>query len=123
MTTDAADLEALSHSIASAISKRDVAALRALLAPGFVARSPHGASGDADAFLSGITSIPGDIAFVHVENLQVDVHGDGALVTGQQHAQVTIDGAVIDDHRSFVDFFVRTEGTWLLRVAVDIGGS
>jgi ketosteroid isomerase-like protein len=122
MTTDAADLEALSHRIASSIAARDVVRLRALLAPGFVARSPNGPASDAYAFLNGITTIPGEIVFVRVEQLQVDVHGDGALVTGQQHAQVRVDGSVIDDRRSFVDFFVRIGGRWLLQVAVDFGG-
>jgi Domain of unknown function (DUF4440) len=52
--------------------------------------------------------------------LTTDVSGDSAIVTGVQHAQLTIDGAVVDDRRSFVDWFVREEGDWRLRLAVDL---
>ena len=119
--TDAAELEALSHTIASLIAMRDVEGLRRLLAPGFVARSFTGESTGADAFLAAIASIPGEIAFVRVGELQIDVDGDKALVTGVQEAQLTIDGTVVDDRRGFIDYFARLDGAWLLKVAVDVG--
>ena len=37
---------------------------------------------DAGAFLDGITTIPGDIPFVKVDQLTVDVTGDHGVVTG-----------------------------------------
>ena len=46
-----------------------------------------------------------------------------ALATGVQHAQLRIDGAIVDDHRSFVDWFIREGGEWKLRAAVDIPGA
>ena len=109
----------LSKRLAAAIARRDVAAVRGFLATGFVQRPAGGDGIDADAFLSGIAEIPGDIVFVRVERLTVDVTGDHALVTGHQRAQLNIDGSVVDDRRSFVDWFVREAGDWKLRAAID----
>lgn len=108
-----------SHVIASALGRRDTALLAEMLAPGFVYRGDAGAV-DAGAFLDGITNIPGDIAFVRLERLAVDVTADAAFVTGVQHAQVVVNGQRIDDRRGFADFFVRVDGRWLLRAASDL---
>ena len=119
--TDADELIDISSRIADAIAARDTKALAGFLASGFVHRSIGGDASAADAFLQGIAQIPGEIVFVKVEDLRVDVAGDSAIVSGRQQAQVKIDGNVIDDRRAFVDMFVRVEGKWLLRVAVDLG--
>jgi hypothetical protein len=117
---DREQLLELSERLAAAISRRDVAGIRALLANGFVQRPAGGNAVEADAFLEGITQIPGDILFVKVAQLTVDVSGDGALVTGVQQAQLKIDGAVVIDRRPFVDWFVKEAGDWKLRVAIDL---
>ena len=116
---DDAQLLRIAHDIANAIGRRDVQALGAMLAPGFVHRSFSGATADATAFLDGVAGIPGEIAFVRLERITVDVGDDAALLTGIQHAQVKIDGQVVDDRRSFADFFVKTAGVWKLRAAAD----
>jgi ketosteroid isomerase-like protein len=112
-------IEASEH-MATAIARRDLSAIRALLAPGFVHRTIGGAAIDVDAFVRGIEQIPGDIVFVRLEQLEVDVSGGSALVTGVQHAQVRMDGKLVDDRRSFVDWFVRDSGYWRIRVAIDL---
>ena len=112
-----------SHRIAAAIAARDTAALAALLAPGFVHRTHGGERSDAEAFLQGLAQIPGEIAFVRLENLVVDAASDGALVTGVQHARVIVDGASIDDRRSFADWFVKQEGEWRIQAAVDLAAA
>jgi len=117
---DEAQLANVSHAIASAIAGRDTDALAAFLAPRFLYRTPGGETLTADAFLESVRQIPGQIAFVRVEQLQIDVEGDAAIVSGIQHAQVRMDGPPIDDVRSFVDFFVRLEGRWVLRAAVGL---
>jgi ketosteroid isomerase-like protein len=113
----------LSEQLATAIAGRDVARVRGFLANGFVQRPAGGDAVEAEAFLEGITQIPGDILFVKVEQLTVDVSGDGAIVTGIQQAQLKIDGAVIVDRRSFVDWFVREGSGWKLRAAIELPGS
>ena len=105
--------------IAEAIALRDVDALAVHLAPGFVHRVPGGATTDAATFLSGIRQIPGDISFVRLEHLEVEVSEGSAMVSGIQHAQVRIDGQAIDDRRAFVDWFVKSSGTWRLRMAIE----
>jgi ketosteroid isomerase-like protein len=110
----------ISQRLAAAISRRDVAAIRDFLAKAFVQRPAGGGAVETDAFLKGVTQIPGDILFVKVEQLTVDVSGDGAIVTGVQQAQLKIDGAVVIDRRPFVDWFVREDGDWRLRVAIDL---
>jgi hypothetical protein len=109
----------ISEQLAAAIGRRDVAAVRGLLAGGFVQRHAGGAPVEADAFLDGIAGLPGEILSVKVEQLTVDLAGEGAVVTGLQHAQLKIDDELVDDHRSFVDWFVREAGEWRLRAAVD----
>jgi len=117
--SDHDELVGRSEALAAAIGRRDVAALRGFLAPGFVHRSPAGDATEVEAFLAGITRIPGDIMFVKVEQLTTDVAGDHAIVTGIQRAQLKVNDAVIVDRRRFVDLFVREAGEWRVRVAVD----
>ncbi len=117
---DRGQLIELSERLAGAISRRDVGEIRGLLAKGFVQWPAGGDAVEADTFLRGITQIPGDILFVRVEQLTVDVSGDAALVTGVQQAQLKIDGAVVIDRRRFVDWFVKEAGDWRLRVAIDL---
>lgn len=120
MPVDDQTLIDLSHRIAAAIAARDTAALREVLAPGFVHRSHGGERSDADAFLRGIESIPGEIAFVRLDRLVVDAGANWALVTGVQHARVIVDGATIDDRRGFVDWFVKLGIGWCIQAAVDL---
>ncbi len=117
---DVERLVSLSEQLASAISRRDVTAIRGLLATAFVQRRAGGAAAEADAFLTGISQIPGDIVFVRVDQLTVDVSGDSAIVTGIQQAQLEVDGSVVNDRRAFVDWFVKEAGDWKLRAAVDL---
>ncbi len=109
--------------IAAAIEHRDVGTLESALAPGFVHRTLAGESLDAEMFLEGIRQIPGEILFVRLDGLTVDLSDAGALVSGFQHAQVRIDGKAIDDRRAFVDWFIPHNGKWRIRVAVDLPAS
>ena len=120
---DREQLIEISERLAEAIGRRDVVAVRGLLANGFVQRPAGGDPVDAAAFLGGISGIPGEIVSVKVEQLTVDIAGDGAIVTGVQHAQLKIDGNLIDDRRSVVDWFVREGGEWRLRAAIDLDES
>jgi hypothetical protein len=86
----------------------------------FVHRSPGGARSDARSFAQAIRDIPGEILFVRLVAVQVDVPDSGALVTGIQHARVGIERTEIDDRRAFVDWFVKRDGEWRILVAVDL---
>jgi Domain of unknown function (DUF4440) len=106
--------------VAAAIERKDVRALAGALAPGFVHRTLGGEARNAEVFLKAIQEIPGEILFVRLDGLEVDLSEAGALVTGIQHAQVRIDGKEIDDRRPFVDWFIFNHGRWQIRVAVDL---
>jgi hypothetical protein len=112
-----------SERLAAAIGRRDLGAIRTLLAPGFVHRSHGGEAVGEEAFLRAIQQIPGEIKFVRLDRLQVDVTSSGALVTGVQHAQVRVDEQTVDDRRPFVDWFVSLGGEWRIQAAVDLPDS
>jgi len=118
--SDHEQLVTRSEALAAAIARRDVTAVRSFLAAGFVQRSAGADGVGADTFLGNIDKIPGEILSITVQQLTVDVAGDGALVTGVQHAQLRVDGELVDDHRPFVDWFVREAGEWRVRAAVDV---
>jgi hypothetical protein len=111
---------AVAEAVARAIAARDTAALRPLLAPGFRHRTHGGDAAGLEEFLAGVAAIPGEIVFVRLQDLKVDMTPKGALVTGVQHAQLRIDGKTIDDRRGFIDWFVEIGGTWKIQAAVDL---
>jgi ketosteroid isomerase-like protein len=106
--------------MAAAIGRRDVASVGGALARGFIHRSLGAPPVDAQTFLKGIAEIPGEIVFVRVVDLEIDLCEAGALATGIQHARVRIDGKDIDDRRAFVDWFTAHDGEWKIQIAVDL---
>jgi hypothetical protein len=107
--------------LAAAIGRKDGTAIRALLAPGFVLRTPGGAAQDADQFVAGIEAIPLALVFVRLERVQIELLHGGALGTGIHRAQVRAEGQTVDELRPFVDWFVQDEsGAWRVRVALDL---
>ena len=111
---------AVAEHIARAIAARDVASIRPLLAPGFTHRTHGGDAAGVEDFLAGVAAIPGEIVFVRLQDLRVDLTPKGALVTGMQHAQVRLDGKTIDDLRGFIDWFIEIDGEWKIQAAVDL---
>jgi hypothetical protein len=109
-----------SERIAAAIAGRDLGTIRRLLAPGFVHRTHGGQRADGEAFVLAIQRIPGEIVFVRLERLEVDVTPNGVLLTGVQHARVRVDGQVVEERRPFVDWFVKHGGEWRIQAAVDL---
>jgi hypothetical protein len=120
MMTDRDEIIEVSQQLAGAIARRDLSSIAESLAIGFVHRTHGGTVVDAEAFIRGIEQIPGEILFVTLECLDIDLVPSGALVTGVQHAQVRVDGQVVDDRRGFVDWFVKQAGTWRIQAAVDL---
>ena len=122
MDDDRAQIAEAAQALATAIERRDEAAIRNLLAPDFLLRSPGKPAADLAAFIEGIRGIPAEIVFVRLEHVEIDIAGASALATGVQHARVRVDGETLDERRPFVDWFVRTpSGRWLLQVALDLG--
>jgi ketosteroid isomerase-like protein len=118
--SDDHDVAAAAAAVAQAIGRRDLGALRDLLAPGFSHRTAAGGLTTAEVFLEGVAAFPGAIESIGVEHLQVEVVGNVALVTGTQHARVVVDGATVEDRQGFVDCFVRDGDGWRLRAAFQL---
>ncbi len=109
------------HALAAAIARRDEAALRTLLTTDFALRTPGGASVDGAAFVGGIRQIPGEIQFVKLVDVHVELLDRSALVTGVQHASILLNGEEIADRRPFVDLFVQGgDGAWRVKLALDL---
>lgn len=120
MDDPTAILEA-AHALAAAIARRDATGVRTFLAPDFELRAPGGASVDGAAFAAGIQQIPGDIRFVKLLDVRVELLGRRALVTGVQHASIVLNGDEVADRRPFVDLFARGEdGVWRVQLALDL---
>jgi len=110
----------LARRMAAAIGRRDVAAIRPLLARDFVQRAIGGGTARGDEFLAAVSRIPGDILSVELEHLEVELTDAGALVTGVQRARVRIDGNILDDRQPFVDWMVKEDGEWRFRAAIGL---
>jgi Domain of unknown function (DUF4440) len=116
---DLQDVEACARKVATAIGARDLPALRALLSPDFVHRTLGGGSVPLEPFLAGIEQMPWEILSVTLEQVVIDLADGAALVTGRQHAQVRVNDALVDDRRPFADWFVKVDGGWRLRAAIE----
>jgi ketosteroid isomerase-like protein len=108
--------------LADAISRKDTSAIAGILAPEFVYRTPGGSAVDAAGFMTAIGEMPGEIVFVRLHGIEVDLWHDGAVVTGVQHARVRVDGKEVDDERPFLDWFVKHADHWRIRLAADLTG-
>ena len=121
MNDESAHIANAAHALATAIAHRDVQAIRHILAPDFVLRSPGKPAVALPAFIEGILGLEAEIVFIQLQHLEIDIVGDGALATGIQHARVRIQGETFDELRPFVDWFTRTSsGRWQLQVALDL---
>ncbi|HEX2574451.1 MAG TPA: nuclear transport factor 2 family protein [Polyangia bacterium] len=119
------EILAAEERIFGAIQHKDVGALRPLLAPEFVHRSPSGEELGKEAFLAGVGAVPLRIVSVRGENMAVRAYGSTALLTGVQRAVVLgTDGREMASDGAFTDVFVlrRVEGkrVWLLSFAYSV---
>jgi len=117
---DRTEIEQIAHAITAAIKARDAAALSAHLASDFVLRRPGGPAVDAAAFTASVREQPVEITSVQLEQLEIDASGDSAVATGVQTSRARVDGETIDDRQPFVHYFVKRDGRWQLRVAIDL---
>src|SRR5712671_64331 len=90
-TSNTEEIEAtilrMAGDIMMAIKDKDAAALGPMLADEFIYRTHFGAEADKATFLESITTFPMKIPSLHSEELQVNVYGETAVVTGVQVAE------------------------------------
>ena len=118
--TDAAILQ-IENDIIAAIKGKDAAALGPLLADDFVYRTHFGAEADKAAFLESIAQFPFTILSLRSEELNVNVYGETAVVTGVQVAEARPpEGETEESAVAFTDVFVRHDGRWLMVLAYGV---
>lgn len=105
----------IARDIMAAIKNKDAGTLAPLLADDFIYRTHFGAEVDRAEFLQSIASVPLEILSVHAEELNVNVYGETAVLTGVQHAEARpLEGQAEVSVVAFTDVFVKREGRWLM---------
>lgn len=105
----------------AAIKNKDAEALRRILADEFVYRSPNGPDTHKAEFIRVATTLPVKLLSVWGENLQVNIYGETAVLTGVQHAQVqTDDGKEVISSVAFTDIFVKRFNNWTMTLAYGV---
>jgi ketosteroid isomerase-like protein len=120
---EAAETEvlAIEQDIMTAIRNKDAATLEPLLADDFCYRTHFGAETDKSGFLQSITSTPFEILSLHGEELNVNVYGDTAVLTGVQIAEAQPPaGEKEESVVAFTDVFARRDGRWLMVLAYGV---
>lgn len=111
----------IERDIMSAIKSKDTAALDPMLADEFVYRTHFGAEADKAAFLDSIISFPVEIISLRGEELNVNIFGDTAVLTGVQVAEARPpEGEAEESAVAFTDVFVRRDGRWLMVLAYGV---
>ena len=105
----------------AAIKNKDVAALEPLLADEFVYRTHFGAESDKREFLKSIDSFPMKILSLRGEELNVNVYGETAVITGVQIAEARPpEGETEESAVAFTDVFLRRNGRWVMVLAYGV---
>ena len=105
----------------AAIKNKDAAALERILDDQFVYRSPGGPDTEKAEFIRVATTLPIKLLSVWGENLQVNIYGETAVLTGVQHAQAqTDDGKEAISSVAFTDIFVKRLNNWTMALAYGV---
>ena len=107
--------------IMAAIKGKNAAALGPMLAEEFIYRTHFGAEADKAAFLESIAQFPFTILSLRSEELNVNVYGETAVVTGVQVAEARPpEGETEESAVAFTDVFVRQDGRWVMVLAYGV---
>ena len=122
-TNTAADQAILQieRDIMVAIRNKDASTLEPMLGDDFIYRTHFGAEADKAEFLKSIASFPVEILGIRGEELNVNVYGETAILTGVQIAEARApEGEPEESAVAFTDVFVRREGRWLMVLAYGV---
>lgn len=118
MTNTSAEILQLEREIMAAIKNKDAVTLEPMVADDFVYRTHFGAESNKAEFLKGIASFPVEILTIRGEELNVNVFGETAVLTGVQIAEVRVPEAGTEEGAvAFTDIFVRRDGRWSMVLA------
>ena len=111
----------LERDIMDAIRSKNITALAPLLAEEFIYRTHFGAEAAKPDFLQSIATFPMEILSLEGDELNVNVYGETAILTGVQRAQARPpEGQPEVSVVAFTDVFVKTEGKWLMVLAYGV---
>jgi len=111
----------LERNIMEAIRTKNTPALTSMVSDDFVYRTHFGAAATKEEFLQSIASFPMEIFSIRGEELNVDVYGDVAILTGVQVAQARPpEGQPEASAVAFTDVFRKTDGRWLMVMAYGV---
>lgn len=118
LDTAEAQVFAIERDVMTAIQNKDATTLAPLLADDFHYRTHFGAETDKSGFLQSIVSSPFEILSLHGEELNVNIYGDTAVLTGVQIAEARPpEGEKEESVVAFTDVFVRRNGRWAMVLA------
>jgi ketosteroid isomerase-like protein len=95
-----------------AIVRKDRAAIEANMAEGFRQIDRAGNVADQKAFVDGLVSPDLQIDPYTVEDFDVRVYGDAALLSGRTRMTGRYQGQPFTSHYRFIDVYVRRYGAW-----------
>ena len=110
---DKAQLSDLQQALARAWVAGDRATIEKIIAPDWATTGPDGGKGDRATVLAQVfeTRVH-TIQHLEIDDVQVRVFEDAAVVTGRTHGVGTYAGAPYDVVIRFTDTFVRRDGRW-----------
>jgi ketosteroid isomerase-like protein len=118
---DVARLTRLSDDWDKAIVRKDESAIAGNMADDFRMIDKHGNVEAKQAFVAGIMDPKLSIDPYTVEDFEVRIYGDTALLSGRTHMTGKYDGQPFTSNYRYIDIYVRKSGTWKI-VSVQITG-
>lgn len=116
---DIAVLTRLSNAWDQAIVARQEAAVAGNMAEDFRIIDGHGNVEDKRQFVAGIVDARLTIDPYSVEDFEVRLYGDVALLSGRTHMTGKYDGKPFESNYRYIDIYVRRSGEWKI-VSVQI---
>lgn len=107
-----AELTRLSDAWDKAIVRRDTTAIANNMSEDFRQIASNGDIADKATFVRNITAADLVIDPYTVEDFDVRVYGDVALLSGRTRMTGREGGAAFTTHYRYIDVYVRTNGTW-----------
>jgi ketosteroid isomerase-like protein len=116
---DVATLTRLSDDWDKAIVRKDEKAIAGNMAEDFRIIDGYGKVDGKSAFVADILDSKLTIDPYTVEDFNVRLYGDTALLSGRTHMTGTHDGKPFESNYRYIDIYVRTKGVWKI-VSVQI---
>jgi ketosteroid isomerase-like protein len=118
-TGDAAELARLADAWDKAIVRKDQAAVAGNMAEDFRQIDGYGNLETKQSFVAGILDPKLTIDPYTVEDFEIRLYGDTALLSGRTHMTGRYDGKPFESNYRYIDIYVRRDGAWKI-VSVQI---